>query len=345
MGTGHGPGHGHGGSHGHDHTHGVTGDSDKRWLSIALALIVGFMSVEVVIGVAAESLALISDAAHMLTDAVAIVLALVAMRIAERPAKGSYTYGLKRVEILSAQVNGLSLILLGAWLTVEAVERLSDPPEVKGGLMLATALAGIAVNVAATWCISRANRSSLNVEGAYQHILNDLFAFIGTAVAAFVVLTTGFARADGIATLVVVALMFKAGYGLLRDSGRIFLEAAPAHVDPDRLGERLAAEPSVREVHDLHVWQITSEEVALSAHVLVESGGDCHAVRRGLEDLVRSDFGITHTTLQVDHRPEAVLQVGAPDGAPAAAAHCADPHGPVHGDRPHDHGTVRVLGP
>ncbi|MFD4585786.1 cation diffusion facilitator family transporter [Streptomyces sp. NPDC058423] len=345
MGTGHGPGHGHGGSHGHDHTHGVTGSSDKRWLSIALALIVGFMSVEVVIGVVAESLALISDAAHMLTDAVAIVLALVAMRIAKRPAKGSYTYGLKRVEILSAQVNGLSLILLGAWLTVEAVERLIDPPEVKGGLMLATALVGIAVNVAATWCISRANRSSLNVEGAYQHILNDLFAFIGTAVAAFVVLTTGFARADGIATLVVVALMFKAGYGLLRDSGRIFLEAAPAHVDPDRLGERLAAEPSVREVHDLHVWQITSEEVALSAHVLVESGGDCHAVRRGLEDLVRRDFGITHTTLQVDHRPEAVLQVGAPDGAPAAAAHCADPHGPVHGDRPYDHGTVRVLGP
>ncbi|MFJ2477983.1 cation diffusion facilitator family transporter [Streptomyces sp. NPDC087659] len=345
MGTGNAPGHGHGGSHGHDHTHGVTGDSDKRWLSIALALIVGFMSVEVVIGVVAESLALISDAAHMLTDAVAIVLALVAMRIAKRPAKGSYTYGLKRVEILSAQVNGLSLILLGAWLTVEAVERLIDPPEVKGGLMLATALAGIAVNVAATWCISRANRSSLNVEGAYQHILNDLFAFIGTAVAAFVVLTTGFARADGIATLVVVALMFKAGYGLLRDSGRIFLEAAPAHVDPDRLGERLAAEPSVREVHDLHVWQITSEEVALSAHVLVESGGDCHAVRRGLEDLVRRDFGITHTTLQVDHRPEAVLQVGAPDGAPAAAAHCADPHGPVHSDRPYDHGTVRVLGP
>ncbi|MFJ6949453.1 cation diffusion facilitator family transporter [Streptomyces wuyuanensis] len=347
-----GAGHGHGGSHGHDHTHGVTGDSDKRWLSIALALIVGFMSVEVVIGVMAESLALISDAAHMLTDAVAIVLALVAMRIARRPARGSYTYGLKRVEILSAQVNGLSLILLGAWLTVEAVERLVEPPAVKGGLMLATALAGIAVNVAATWCISRANRSSLNVEGAYQHILNDLFAFIGTAVAAFVVLTTGFARADGIATLVVVALMFKAGYGLLRDSGRIFLEAAPAHVDPDLLGGRLAAEPEVREIHDLHIWQITSDEVALSAHVLVETGGDCHAVRRGLEDLVRRDFGITHTTLQVDHRPDGLLQVGARDGVHGAAAHCADPHGPVHRDGPrrhedgpHGHGTVRTTGP
>ncbi|MDI9888905.1 cation diffusion facilitator family transporter [Streptomyces sp. HNM0645] len=347
-----GKGHAHGGAHGHDHGHGVTGDSDKRWLSIALALIVGFMSVEVVVGVVAKSLALISDAAHMLTDAVAIVLALVAMRMAKRPAKGSYTYGLKRVEILSAQVNGLSLILLGAWLSVEAVERLIDPPEVEGGLMLATALAGIAVNVAATWCISRANRSSLNVEGAYQHILNDLFAFVGTAVAAFVVLTTGFARADGIATLVVVALMFRAGYGLLRDSGRIFLEAAPAHVDPDRLGGRLAAEPGVREVHDLHIWQITSQEVALSAHVLVEAGGDCHAVRRDLEDLVRRDFGITHTTLQVDHRPEVLLQVGGPAGVPGAAGHCADPHGTAHRDGPNGpddgsyaDGTVRVPGP
>ncbi|MEU4134297.1 cation diffusion facilitator family transporter [Streptomyces wuyuanensis] len=346
-----GAGHGHGGSHGHDHTHGVTGDSDKRWLSLALALIVGFMSVEVVIGVLAGSLALISDAAHMLTDAVAIVLALVAMRMARRPAGGSYTYGLKRVEILSAQVNGLSLILLGAWLTVEAIERLVEPPEVEGGLMLATALAGIAVNVAATWCISRANRSSLNVEGAYQHILNDLFAFIGTAVAAFVVLTTGFARADGIATLVVVALMLKAGYGLLRDSGRIFLEAAPAHVDPDLLGGRLAAEPDVREIHDLHIWQITSEEVALSAHVLVGTGGDCHAVRRALEDLVRRDFGITHTTLQVDHRPDGLLHVGTRDGVLGAAGHCADPHGPVHhaprthDDGPRDHGAVRTAGP
>lgn len=324
------------GSHGHDH--GVTADTDKRWLSIALALIVGFMSVEVVIGFVAQSLALISDAAHMLTDAVAIALALIAMRIAKRPAKGGYTYGLKRAEILSAQANGLSLILLGAWLTYEAVERLIDPPEVNGGLMLITALAGVAVNVAATWCISRANRSSLNVEGAYQHILNDLFAFIGTAVAALIVVTTGFARADGIATLIVVALMFKAGYGLLRDSGRVFLEAAPAHVDPDRLGDELVAHSSVTEVHDLHIWQITSQEAALSAHVLVEPGGDCHAVRRSLEDLVRRDYGITHTTLQVDHQPVRVLQLTAHGGGVARPApHCEGPHGPIHRDAPHDH--------
>ncbi|MEU0042985.1 cation diffusion facilitator family transporter [Streptomyces werraensis] len=341
YGHGHGPGHedqrdGHAG-----HAHGVSANTDRRWLATALVLITGFMAIEVVIGIMAQSLALISDAAHMLTDAVSIVLALIAMRLAARPARGGYTYGLKRAEILSAQANGLTLLLLGAWLAYEAVHRLIDPPEVEGGLMLVTALAGIAVNVAATWCISKANRSSLNVEGAYQHVLNDLFAFIGTAVAALVVVLTGFARADGIATLVVVALMFKAGYGLVRESGRIFLEAAPAHVDPDALGDKLVAQPSVVEVHDLHIWQITSGEAALSAHIMVEPGSDCHTVRRDLEERLRNDYGITHTTLQVDHTPAPARQLALSGGrdllASDDAAHCADSHGPVHRNEPHEH--------
>ncbi|MFF2847900.1 cation diffusion facilitator family transporter [Streptomyces sp. NPDC058001] len=350
---------GHGGPAEHSghtgHSHGVSADADRRWLGIALALITTFMAAEVVVGVMAQSLALISDAAHMLTDAVSIVLALIAMRLAARPARGGFTYGLKRAEILSAQANGLTLLLLGAWLAYEAVRRLISPPEVEGGLMLVTALVGIAVNVVATWCLSKANRSSLNVEGAYQHILNDLFAFIGTAIAALVVVLTGFARADAIATLVVVALMAKAGYGLLRESGRIFLEAAPTHVDPDELGDRLVAQPAVDEVHDLHVWEITSGQAALSAHVLVEPGGDCHAVRRDLERIMRHDYGITHTTLQVDHTAGTVLQVtgrdtaadhAGPDhagpehsGAPHRDddAHCEEPHGPVHRNEPHAH--------
>ncbi|GGN07672.1 cation diffusion facilitator family transporter [Streptomyces fuscichromogenes] len=344
----HGHEHGHGHDHGQDHgsghaghSHGVSPDADRRWLAIALTLITGFMAVEVVVGIVAGSLALISDAAHMLTDAASIVLALIAMRLAARPAKGGFTYGLKRAEILSAQANGLTLLLLGAWLAYEAVRRLVSPPEVEGGLMLATALVGIVVNVAATWCLSRANRSSLNVEGAYQHILNDLFAFIGTAIAALIVVLTGFARADAIATLVVVALMVKAGYGLLRESGRIFLEAAPAHVDPDALGDKLVAEPKVVEVHDLHVWQITSGQAALSAHILVEPGGDCHAVRRDLEELLRHDHGITHTTLQVDHASAAVLQGAQPGDRDLLPldddGHCEESHGPVHRDEPHEH--------
>ncbi|MFJ9710766.1 cation diffusion facilitator family transporter [Streptomyces sp. NPDC101234] len=343
------PGHGHGHDHEHGsgghagHSHGVSADADRRWLGIALTLIAVFMAVEVVVGIMAGSLALISDAAHMLTDAASIVLALIAMRLAARPARGGFTFGLKRAEILSAQANGLTLLLLGAWLAYEAVRRLISPPQVDGGLMLGTALTGIAVNVVATWCISKANRSSLNVEGAYQHILNDLFAFIGTAIAALIVVLTGFDRADPIATLVVVALMVKAGYGLLRESGRIFLEAAPADVDPDAVGDRLAARPAVVEVHDLHVWQITSGQSALSAHVLVEPGGDCHAVRRDLEAVLQRDYGITHTTLQVDHLGEeagagTLLQITTPAADPAdAAEHCDDAHGPVHRPGPHEH--------
>ncbi len=294
------------------------------------------MAVEVAIGIVAQSLALISDAAHMLTDAVSIVLALIAMRLAARPARGGFTYGLKRAEILSAQANGLTLLLLAVWLAYEAVRRLMDPPEVAGGLVLVTALAGIVVNVAAAWCISRANRSSLAVEGAYQHILNDLFAFIGTAVAGLIVLTTGFVQADAIATLVVVVLMVKAGYGLVRESGRILLEAAPAHMDPDTVGDRLVGHPPVTEVHDLHIWTITSGQAALSAHVLVEPAGDCHAVRRDLERLLDKEYGITHTTLQVDHVQEALLSVGRP-GEDPVDPHCADAHGPVHRQGPHDH--------
>ncbi|WP_393076703.1 cation diffusion facilitator family transporter [Streptomyces sp. LN704] len=338
-GSGHAQRHEHGsGSHG-AHSHGVSAGTDRRWLAIALTLITAFMAVEVVVGVLAGSLALISDAAHMLTDAASIVLSLIAMRLAARPARGGFTYGLKRAEILSAQANGLTLLLLGAWLAYESVRRLIDPPAVEGGLMLVTALVGIAVNVAATWCISQANRSSLNVEGAYQHILNDLFAFVGTAVAALVIVLTGFSRADPIATLMVVALMAKAGYGLLRESGRIFLEAAPADVDPDALGDRLVALPAVVEVHDLHVWQITSGQAALSAHVLVESAGDCHAVRRDLEELLRDDYGITHTTLQVDHASEQVFQVALPGDRKLLddPGHCEDAHGPVHRDEPHEH--------
>lgn len=338
-------GHAHAHADHSGHSHGVSADADRRWLRAALALIVAFMAVEVVIGFVARSLALISDAAHMLTDAVSIVLALIAMRLAARPARGGFTYGLKRAEILSAQANGVTLLVLSVWLAYEAVARLIHPPEVTGGLVVVTALAGVAVNLVATWCISRANRASLNVEGAYQHILTDLFGFVATAVAGAVVLTTGFARADAIASLIVVALMLKAGTGLVRDSGRIFMEAAPAGLDPDALGDRLVATDQVVEVHDLHIWEITSGEPALSAHVLVAPGGDCHKVRRVLQELLGTEYGITHATLQVDHIGEQdgggeLLRIGqGPDSAAAggSGAHCADTHGPVHRPGPHDH--------
>lgn len=298
------------------HSHGVTADADRKWLTVALFLILGFMAAEVVVGVMAGSLALISDAGHMLTDAVAIVFALVAIRLSARPAQGGYTYGLKRAEILSAQANGITLLLLAAYFVFEGVRRLLNPGEVDGLLVFITALVGIVVNVAATWCISRANRSSLNVEGAYQHILNDLYAFIATAVAGAIVWLTGFARADAIAALIVAALMIKAGWGLVRASGRIFLEASPKGVDPSAVGGELAAVASVVEIHDLHIWEITSGEAALSAHVIVGDGADCHAIRGELERILHDRHHIDHTTLQVDH-----VCADDPD------AHCVEPHG------------------
>lgn len=298
-------------SHGAPHEHGaaVSADSDHRYLTAALGLILAFMAAEVTIGLASRSLALVSDAGHMLTDAASLGLALFAMRLAARPASGPWTYGLRRAEILSAQANGITLLVLVIVFCYEAARRLIEPPRVAGGPVTATALVGIAVNAAAALLISRANRTSLNVEGAFQHILSDAWAFLATAAAGIVVLTTGFDRADAIASLVVAALMARAGYRLVRDSWRIFLEGAPAGLDPAAVGAAMAADPQVAEVHDLHVWTITSGFAALSAHVLVLPGQDCHAVRGRLQELLRERFGIQHTTLQVDHASESLLTI------------------------------------
>jgi cobalt-zinc-cadmium efflux system protein len=304
---------------GHDHRHhhglgsAVGSGTDRPRLLGALALIVGYMLVEVVIGIVVGSLALISDAAHMLTDVAAIGLALFAARLAARPPRGGYTYGLKRAEILAAQANGLSLLLLAGWLGYEGVARLLDPRAVPGWPVLVTALAGVAVNLAAARLMARANRRSLNVEGAYQHVLTDLFAFLATAVAGLVILLTGFLPADPIAALLVALLMIRSGIGLLRDSGRVLLEAAPAGLDPAAIGRAMAGVDGVVEVHDLHVWEITSGQPALSAHVIVRDGLDCHGARLVLEELLREEYALTHTTLQVDHAVPTITDI-----APAA---------------------------
>ena len=295
--------------HHHGHDHGVSADADSRKLAIALALILGFMCVEVAAGIVGRSLALLSDAAHMLTDAGALALSLVAIRLARRPAKGAMTYGLKRSEILAAAVNGTTLLVLGVLIVVEGIRRVVDPPDVEGGLVLAVAILGIAVNLVATWVLAQANRASLNIEGAFQHILTDLAAFVATAIAGAVVLATGFGRADGIAALFVAALMLRAAYMLLRESGRVFLEASPRGLDPDEIGRRMARFAGVNEVHDLHVWEVTSGFPALSAHVMVGRDTDCHDVRRHLEAMLHDDFDIEHTTLQVEHEGGELLEI------------------------------------
>jgi len=301
--------HAHGGAGHAGHSHGVSADADTGKLAVALALIVGFMLVEVVVGALVHSLALLSDAAHMLTDAGAIGLSLVAIRLAARPAKGAMTFGFKRAEILSAQFNGATLFVLALLIIYEGITRLVHPPNVGGTPVLVVALIGIAVNLAATWTLSKANRESMNIEGSFQHLLTDLAAFIFTAIAGVIILTTSFGRADAIASLVIAAIMLKAAYGLLRDSGRVFLEAAPKGLDPDAIGQSMLSREGVREVHDLHVWQVTSGFPSLSAHVLVGAQNDCHATRRELERLLRERFKIDHTTLQVDHQHEELLNI------------------------------------
>jgi cobalt-zinc-cadmium efflux system protein len=294
------------------HSHGISAGADRPKLAVALALIVGFMVVEVLVGILASSLALLSDAGHMLTDAAAVGLSLAAIGLAERPAKGVMTYGLKRVEILSAQFNGATLLVLALLIIYAGIRRLISPPPVAGAAVMIVALVGIAVNLAATWMLARATRQSINIEAAFQHILTDLFAFIATAIAGAVILATRFSRADGIASLIVAAIMLRAAYGLLRDSGRIFLEAAPKGLDPNAIGRAMAEQPGVVEVHDLHVWEVSSALPALSAHVLVRADSNCHAARRELEAMLFDRFELEHTTLQVDHEGGELVNIELP---------------------------------
>jgi len=285
--------------HGHDHDAGRVGSAGA--LGLALALTAGYTVVEVVAGFLTDSLALLADATHMLSDNVSIALALAAVWLARRPATPERTYGFKRAEVLAALANGVTLVVLAIWILFEAVQRFDDPPGVLGGWMLAVGVVGIGVNVAAGAVLFRAREGSLNVEAAFRHVLADLLGSLGVVGAAVVILATGWLEADAIASVLIALLVLASSWSILRDSTSILLESAPKGMDTRAVGERLARAPGVVEVHDLHVWTITSGFPALSAHVLVGRGEDCHGRRRELETLLRDEFGIEHTTLQVDH--------------------------------------------
>jgi cobalt-zinc-cadmium efflux system protein len=299
--------------HHHSHDHGVSAETEIRPLAVALALIVAFMIAEVALAFVADSLALLSDAAHMLIDAAALGMSVWAARLALRPAAGRMTFGFRRAEILAAQANGITLLLLGALIMVEAVRRLNAPPDVDGPIVVGTAIAGALVNVVALRQVARANRANLNVEGSYRHLLTDLYAFAGTAVAGAVIWVTGFQQADAIASLAVAGSMLWAGWPLVRRSGSVLLEAAPEGLAPDEITAVMRSHGGVTDVHDLHVWEISSGFPALSAHVLVGRGEDCHGIRRELEAVLHERFGIDHTTLQVEHTADRLLDISRPD--------------------------------
>jgi cobalt-zinc-cadmium efflux system protein len=301
-------------AHGHGHAHGPGPGSDRRYLLIALGLLAAFMVAEVIVAVLSGSLALLSDAGHMLSDVGAIGGALWAIALAARPPSGKWTYGLKRAEILSAAGNGITLLVVAGIVTVEAIGRLVHPPAVDGVPVIVVAVAGIVVNVAASWVLARASRSSLNVEGAFRHVLTDLYGFIGTVIAAIIVVTTGFTRADAIASLIVVALMVKAAWGLLRDSGRVLLEAAPEGMDLEDLRAHLAGVRHVLGVHDLHAWTVTSGLPALSAHIVIEDScfNDGHAPRLldQLQECLTGHFDVEHSTFQLEAAAHAAHEPG-----------------------------------
>jgi cobalt-zinc-cadmium efflux system protein len=280
------------------HAHG----GERRALGIALALVLAFAGVEAAAGVVAGSLALLADAAHMLSDALALGLALFAAWLARRPATPERSFGWRRAEVLAALANALVLVVLGGWILWEAAGRLSDPPDVTGGWVLGAGVAGLVVNLAAARVLRGAG-SGLNVRAAMLHVLADLASSAGVVLAGVVVLASGWQEADAVAGLLIGALVIVSTAGVLRETVGVLLEGAPPGIDAREVGSAIATMPGVVEVHDLHLWTITSGFPALSAHVLVAPGADCHAIRRELEVVLRERFRLTHTTLQVEHAP------------------------------------------
>jgi cobalt-zinc-cadmium efflux system protein len=287
--------------HAHDHGHGSREFRDRRLLVISLSLVLVTMAAEVAVGLAAGSLALLADAGHMLTDAVALGLAVLAAWAAARPPQGRWTFGFKRAEILAAQANGIVLGLLAIWILVEGVRRLLDPPDVRAGLVGWVALAGIAVSITIAALLARAQGESLNVRAAYLHVVTDVAAFAATGIAAGLILLTGWDRLDPVASMLIAILLLFGSYSLLKESTLIFLEGAPASAPPAEVGRAIASHAGVVETHDLHIWTVTSGFPALAAHVLVEPGADCHRIRLELEAMLRERFALEHTTLQVEH--------------------------------------------
>jgi cobalt-zinc-cadmium efflux system protein len=277
-----------------------------------------FTVVEIVGGIWTDSLALLADAGHMLSDNFALGLALLAVTLARRPSTPRRTFGFQRAEILAAFVNGLVLVLVSAWIVWEAAQRIGDPPEILGGWMLVVALVGLTVNAAAAWILIRSGRESLNVEAAFRHVVADLLGSVGVLVAAVVIVTTGWTLVDPLVSIGIALLIVASAWTILRDSTSILMEETPSELDTNTVADAIVGVEGVTSVHDLHVWRITSGFDALAAHVLVGRDEDCHGRRRQIERVLHDRFGITHTTLQVDHDAgDALIELRPPGAATA----------------------------
>ncbi len=292
-------------THSHDHSR----EGSNRALRAVLVITAGFLVVEIVGGIVADSLALLADAGHMLSDVLSLGVALFAAWLAGRPGGPSRTFGYRRAEILAALFNGVALVAISIWIFIEAGIRLGDPPDVETGLMLVVAAVGLAVNLVAARILHGHAQTSLNVSAAMRHVIADALGSLGAIVAAVIILTTGWNYADPAVSILIGLLIIASSYTILRDSLQILLEGSPPGTDVAEVGRAMAATSGVMEVHDLHVWTITSGFPALAAHVLVSRDTDCHATRRDLEAMLHERFGLDHTTLQVDHEGGELLQI------------------------------------
>jgi cobalt-zinc-cadmium efflux system protein len=293
----------------HSHESNASASADRRALGGALALVLGFLVVEIVAGLLTGSLALLADAGHMLTDSFALALALFASWIAARPSTPARSFGYRRAEILAALTNAILLVAIAVWIFVEAYGRLREPPEVLAGWVVAVGAVGLAVNVSAAGLLARGHGESLNRRAALRHVLADLLGSIGVVLAGTLVLTSGWREADPLVSVLIGLLVLGSSWSIVRESVGILLEATPRGVDAEDVGGAMAATEGVEEVHDLHIWTITSGFPSLSAHVLVAPGADCHGIRLQLERLLAERFRLTHTTLQVEHAVSQTLEL------------------------------------
>ena len=299
--TYHNSGYGHQqtGAHQHGAGHSHTSDAPVRNLRIALVLTAALLVVEVVGGILSNSIALLADAGHMLTDVAALGLALFVAWFSRQPSSPQKTFGYLRWEILAAFVNGATLLLISAWILWQAIIRLRAPEPVSGGLMLAVAVSGLVVNIIAARVLVRSSSHNLNARGAYLHVLGDLLASVGTVAAAIAIRYTGWLAADPVASILTTALIMRGAWQLVRESVDILLESTPAHIPMPAVRSQLEAIPGIESVHDLHVWAVTPAVVAMSAHCIVREPDQHQHVLGHIHDAMRL-FGIEHVTIQLE---------------------------------------------
>ncbi len=295
--------------HSHAHSHGPDRAQSRRALLAVLALTSVFTVVEIVAGVLSGSLALIADAGHMLSDSLSLGVALFAIWLAERPPTPNRSFGYQRAEILAALANGVTLVAISVWIFIEAAGRFGDPPDVAGSTMLIVAVVGLLVNAIGARILWRSGAESLNMSAALRHVFADLLGSLGVIVAALVILATGWLYADPLVSVLIGLLILGSSWGVLRDATRVLIEASPAGLDATEVGTSMADTDGVVEVHDLHLWEVTSGFPALSAHVLANPEADCPALRLTLERELAEGFGIEHTTLQIENVPPKLIQI------------------------------------